>query len=83
MVFNKEDKLYHETNNTCHICGKTFINKIRDHCDETGKNRGQQVKCVIWGTNNKTSFLECSTMALVLIAIYYIVNSLNRIMIKK
>ena len=37
MLFNKEDKLYHEANNTCHICSKTCINKVRDHCHETGK----------------------------------------------
>ena len=30
MIFNKEDELYHETNNTCHICSKTCINKVRD-----------------------------------------------------
>ena len=29
MIFNEEDKLYHETNNTCHICSKTCINKVR------------------------------------------------------
>ena len=40
MVLKKEDKLYHETNITCHICGKTCINKVRDHCHETGKYRG-------------------------------------------
>ena len=40
MIFNEEDKLYHETNNTCHICSKTCINKVRDHCHETGKYRG-------------------------------------------
>ena len=39
MIFNEEDKLYHETNNTCHICSKTCINKVRDHCHETGKYR--------------------------------------------
>ena len=39
MIFTEEDKLYHETNNTCHICSKTCINKVRDHCHETGKNR--------------------------------------------
>ena len=39
-MFNEEDKLYHETNNICHICSKTCINKVRDHCHETGKNRG-------------------------------------------
>ena len=35
MMFNKEDKLYHEANNTCHICDKTCINKVRDHCHQT------------------------------------------------
>ena len=39
MIFNEEDKFYHETNNTCHICSKTFINKVRNHCHETGKYR--------------------------------------------
>ena len=39
MIFNEEDKIYHETNNTWHICSKTCINKVRDHCHETGKNR--------------------------------------------
>ena len=37
MIFTEEDKLYHETNNTCHICSTTCINKVRDHCHETGK----------------------------------------------
>ena len=44
MIFTEEDKLYHETNNTCHICSKTCINKVRDHCHETGKNRGPACK---------------------------------------
>ena len=39
MTFNKEDHLYHEDNNTCHICNKPCINKVRDHCHETGKYR--------------------------------------------
>ena len=39
-----EDKLYHETNKTCHICSKTCINKVRDHCHETGKYRGPACK---------------------------------------
>ena len=43
-VFTEEDKLYHETNNTCHICSKTCINKVRDHCHETGKYRGPACK---------------------------------------
>ena len=42
MIFT--DKLYHETNNTCHICSKTCINKVRDHCHETGKYRGPSCK---------------------------------------
>ena len=36
MIFKEEDKFYHETYNTCHICSKTCINKVRDHCHETG-----------------------------------------------
>ena len=40
MIFNEEEKLYHETNNTCHTCSKTSINKVRDHFHETGKYRG-------------------------------------------
>ena len=40
MIFNKEDKIYHDANNTCHICGIKCINKVRDHCHETGKYRG-------------------------------------------
>ena len=44
MIFNKEDKLYHETNNTCHICSKTSIKKAKDHCHETGKYRGLACK---------------------------------------
>ena len=44
MIFTEEDKLYHATNNTCHICSKTCINKVRDHCHETGKYRGPACK---------------------------------------
>ena len=40
MIFNKEDELYHETNNTFHICSKTCIFQVRNHCHETGKYRG-------------------------------------------
>ena len=29
MIFTEEDKLYHDTNNTCHICSKTCINKVK------------------------------------------------------
>ena len=44
MIFTEEDKLFHETNNTCHICSKTCINKVRDHCHKTGKYRGPACK---------------------------------------
>ena len=44
MIFTEEDKLYHETNNNCHICSKTCINKVRDHGHETGKYRGPACK---------------------------------------
>ena len=40
MIFNEEHKLYYETNNICHICSKTCINKVRDHFHETCKYRG-------------------------------------------
>ena len=39
MIFNGEDKLFLDTNNTCHICSKTCINKARDLCHEAGKYR--------------------------------------------
>ena len=39
-IFNEEDRLYHESNNTCHICSKTCINKVRDQFHETRKYRG-------------------------------------------
>ena len=52
-----EDKLYHETNNTCHICSKTCINKVRDHCHETGKYRGPECRmCNLRYKQHKTSF---------------------------
>ena len=44
MIFIEEDKLYHETDNTYHICSKTCTNKVIDHCHETGKNRGPTSK---------------------------------------
>ena len=44
MIFTEEDKLYYENNNACHICSKTYINKVRDHCHETGKYRGPACK---------------------------------------
>ena len=39
MIFNKEDKFYHEANNTSHICSKACVNKLGDHCHETCKYR--------------------------------------------
>ena len=44
MIFTEEDKIYHEINNTCHICSKTCFDKVRDHCHETGKYRGPACK---------------------------------------
>ena len=44
MLFNEEDKLYHETDNTCHICSRRGINKVGDHCHETDKYRGPACK---------------------------------------
>ena len=44
MIFTEKDKLYHETKNTCHICSKTCIDKVRDHCHEIGKYRGPACK---------------------------------------
>ena len=39
ITLNKEDGLYHEANNTCHICRKTCINEARDRCHESRKYR--------------------------------------------
>ena len=44
MVFTEEDKLYHETNDSCHIFNIPCIKKVRDHCHETGKYRGPACK---------------------------------------
>ena len=44
MVFDKEEKLHDEANNTCQICSKTCIKKVRDHCHATGKYRGPACK---------------------------------------
>ena len=51
MIFNKEDKQYHEAYNTCHICNKPCINKVRDHCYQTGKHRSPE--CNICNLNPK------------------------------
>ena len=37
MIFTEEDKLYHDTNDICHICDKNCVNKVRDHCHQTGR----------------------------------------------
>ena len=42
MVFTEEDKLYDNTTNTYHICNKHCINKVRDHCHQTGRYRGPE-----------------------------------------
>ena len=47
MIFKKEGEIYHETNKTCPVCGKTCINKVRDHCHETGKYSGPACKMCI------------------------------------
>ena len=55
MTINKEDQLYHEDKNTCHICNKPCINKDRDHCHETGKYRGPA--CNTCNLNYKQNFI--------------------------
>ena len=40
MEFTEEDKLYHNTTNNCQICNRHCINKVRDHCHQTGRSRG-------------------------------------------
>ena len=40
MLFTEEDKLYHDANDICHICNKNCVNKVRDHCHQTGRYRG-------------------------------------------
>ena len=40
VEFTKEDKLYHNTTNNCQICNRHCINKVRDHCQQTGRYRG-------------------------------------------
>ena len=39
MIFTEEEKLYHDANDICHICNKNCINKVRDHCHQTGRYR--------------------------------------------
>ena len=79
MIFNKEDKLHHKGNENFHICGKTCISKVRDHCRETGRNRGPACKMC----NLRYSSELHSIMVVVMISIYHIVNSFKIIMIKE
>ena len=44
MVFTEEDEIYHENNNTCQICNKLCINKVKDHCHEAGKYIGPRCR---------------------------------------
>ena len=44
MIFTEKDNLYHNATNTCNLCGKTCINKVRDHSQETCKYRGPAYK---------------------------------------
>ena len=37
MIFTEEDKLYHDAND---MCNKNCVNKVRDHCHQTGRYRG-------------------------------------------
>ena len=83
MIFTEEDKLYHETNNTCHICSKTCINKVRDHCHETGKYRGPACKICNLRHKQQNFIPVIFHTALAMTSTYYTVNSSNRIMIKE
>ena len=51
MLFTEEDKLYHNANDICHICNKNCVNKVRDHCHQTGRYRGPA--CNICNLNYK------------------------------
>ena len=51
MLFTEEDKLYHDANDICHICNKKCVNKVRDHCHQTGRYRGPA--CSICNLNYK------------------------------
>ena len=51
MIFTEEDKLNHDANDICHICNKNCVNKVRDHCHQTGRYRGPA--CNICNLNYK------------------------------
>ena len=44
MLLTEEDKLHHDTFDICHICNKKCVNKVRDHCHQTGRYRGPECK---------------------------------------
>ena len=51
MLSTEEDKLYHDANDICHICNKNGVNKVEDHCHQTGRYRGPA--CNICNLNYK------------------------------
>ena len=80
MLFTEEDKLYHDTNDKCHMnCNKNCVNKVRDRCHQTGRYRGPA--CNICNLNYKHQnfipviFLNEKAMT----SIYYLNRCLNRI----
>ena len=83
MIFTAEDEPYHNVNNICPICRKLCMNKVRDHCHETGKYRGPACNICTLDRGNTTTFLLYSIMALAIVSIYYLVNYLNIITIRE
>ena len=51
MLFTEKDKLYHDANDICHIVNKNCVNRVRDHCNQTGRYRGPA--CDICNLNYK------------------------------
>ena len=51
LIFTEEDKLFHDANDICHVCNKNCVNKVRDHCHQTGRYRGPA--CNICNLNYK------------------------------
>ena len=82
MIFNKEDRLYHKANNTCHICKKECINNVRE-CHETGKYRGPACNICNLKHKQENLFPLNSTTVVAMISIDYIVNCLHRIFTKQ
>ena len=52
MLITEKEKLYHDTNDICHICNKNCVNKVRVHCHQTGRYRGPA--CNICNLNYKS-----------------------------